>query len=79
MYQKLEKDLKKIIFSLYQSDLAMLDKLILELPPEKLENEFDYSTNIALVLSKSVGKNPMEIEESNSLYENIFWKCFTFR
>ncbi|MBR1428752.1 MAG: arginine--tRNA ligase [Rickettsiales bacterium] len=62
MLQQLENDIKKIILTLYKDiDSALLDKLILELPPEKLENEVDISTNIALILSKAAKKNPMEI------------------
>ncbi|MBQ7536603.1 MAG: arginine--tRNA ligase [Rickettsiales bacterium] len=62
MLQQLENDIKKIILSLYKDiDRALLDKLILELPPEKLENDVDISTNIALILSKAAKKNPMEI------------------
>ena len=62
MLQRLENDIKKIILALYKDiDRALLDKLILELPPEKLENDVDISTNIALILSKAAKKNPMEI------------------
>ena len=62
MLQQLENDIKRIILALYKDiDKGLLEKLILELPPEKIENEFDISTNIALILSKAAKKNPMEI------------------
>ena len=58
MLQQLENDIKKIILALYKDiESALLDKLILELPPEKLENDVDISTNIALILSKAAKKN----------------------
>ena len=62
MLQQLENDIKQIITTLYPDiDKTLLEKLILELPPEKIENEIDISTNIALILSKAVKQNPMEI------------------
>ena len=64
MLQKLENDIKKIISALYNVEEEIFEKLVLELPPEKIENDFDISTNIALVLSKVVGKNPMDIAKS---------------
>ena len=60
MLQQLENNIKQIITTLYPDiDKTLLEKLILELPPEKFENEIDISTNIALILSKSVKQNPM--------------------
>ena len=64
MLQKLEKDITDIILSFYKDiDKNLLEKLILELPPEKFENEVDISTNIALILSKAVKQNPMQVAE----------------
>ena len=64
MFSILECDIANIIRSHYTDiDEEIFSKLVLETPPEKFANEFDFSTNIALILSKSVGKNPMEIAE----------------
>jgi len=61
MLQKIENDIKKILIKLYQVDADLLDKLVLELSPDKLENNFDISTNIALILSTFVGKKSTDI------------------
>ena len=69
MLQKIEEDIKTIIVNLYKTDLNFLSNLTLELPPEKLENDFDISTNIALLLAKSIKKPPIEI--ANEIVKKI--------
>ena len=69
MLQKIEEDIKNIIADLYKIDFCFLNNLTLEFPPEKLENDFDISTNIALILAKSVKKQPIEI--ANKIAEKI--------
>ena len=61
MLQQLEEDIKDIISYLYNVDKKIFEKLVLELPPEKIENDFDISTNIALILAKVLNHNPMDI------------------
>lgn len=61
MLQRLEEEIKKILIGLYQTDKSVVKKLVLEEPPEKLKNDFDYSTNIALILGKIVKKPPFDI------------------
>ena len=69
--QKVETDFKNIIINLYHTnddisqciDSIILDKLILEFPPEKLTDSYDISTNIALILTKVVKKPPIKIAE----------------
>ena len=61
MFQQLEKDIKNIIIRLYNNVDDDLERLILELPPEKFENDFDISTNVALILAKTVQQNPIDI------------------
>ena len=68
MLQILERELKKIIKDLYHGieniDSLLNEKLVLEVAPEKIEDKFDIATNIALILSKTLKKNPMEIADS---------------
>ena len=61
MLQKIENDIKKSINELFNVDTEMLDKLVIEQPPEKYLDDFDISTNIALILAKNVNKKPIEI------------------
>ena len=61
MLQQIEKDFKSIISKLYNIDNDLLNKLVIELPPEKYQDDFDLSTNIALILSKTAKKNPMDL------------------
>ena len=68
MLQILERELKTIIKDLYHGieniDSLLNEKLVLEVAPEKIEDKFDIATNIALILSKTLKKNPMEIADS---------------
>ena len=68
MLQIIEQDIKKEIKTIYQNvadiENILEQKFILELAPEKIEKDFDISTNIALILSKTLKKNPMEIANS---------------
>ena len=61
MLQQIENDIKNIIVDLYHIDYNTLNNLVLELPPEKYQNNFDVSTNIALILSRAVKKPPLDI------------------
>ena len=61
MLQQIENDIKNIIVDLYHIDYNTLNNLVLELPPEKYQNNFDISTNIALILSRAVKKPPLDI------------------
>ena len=61
MLQRLEHDIKNIITNLYKVGDEVLNKLVLELPPEKIADSCDVSTNIALILAKTVQQNPMDI------------------
>src|SRR5574344_2358687 len=61
MFNKIEQDLKNVICQLYNISVDKLDKLVIERPPEKILNQYDLSTNIALILSKDLHTNPMEI------------------
>ncbi len=80
MYQKIEQDIKNILIKSYNVDNETLEKLILELPPEKLENDFDISTNIALILSKKIDKQSIDIANDiikKLLKLNYIEKCCT--
>lgn len=63
--------MKKIIKKIIQKAIASLVKetpdFSIEVPSDK--NNGDYSTNIALILSKKLGKNP--IETANLIKEKI--------
>ena len=61
MLQRLEHDIKNIITDLYKVGDELLNKLVLELPPEKIADSCDISTNIALILAKDIKQNPMDI------------------
>lgn len=62
MFQKLENDIKNIILKEYKDiDNNFLKNIIIELPPEKIIDEFDFSTNVALMLAKKIKQNPFEI------------------
>ena len=61
MLQRLEYDIKNIITNLYKVGDEALNKLVLELPPEKIADSCDVSTNIALILAKTAQQNPMDI------------------
>lgn len=61
MLQRLEHDIQNIITSLYKVGDEVLNKLVLELPPEKVADSCDISTNIALILAKDIKQNPMDI------------------
>lgn len=63
MLQNIEQDIKNILINSYNNQINNddLKKLVIELPPIKLENDFDISTNIALILTKKLKQKPMEI------------------
>ena len=61
MLQKIENDIKRAIQELFIVNSDILDKLVIEQPPEKYQNDFDLSTNIALILAKSANKKPVDI------------------
>ena len=65
----IKKELQQIIkSSLEKADIALdLDKIVIEIPKDATHG--DYSTNVALVLTKILHKNPMEI--ANTIKENI--------
>ncbi len=68
MLERIEIDIKSIILELYDAENVHIDdeifnKLVLELPPEKFADSCDISTNIALILSKTIRKDPMKIAE----------------
>ena len=62
MFQELENDLKNIILDIYtELDVDALKQLVIELPPEKFQDDVDFSTNIALIIAKKINQNPMEV------------------
>ena len=64
MYKKLEECILNIFRNIYKDfkiSNDVFEKFTLELPPEKFINDFDFSTNIALIFSKYLNMNPMDI------------------
>jgi len=59
MKEKLQKLIKEAILSL---NLGKDETILVEFPKD--EKLGDYSTNVALVLAKKIGKNPLEIAEN---------------
>ena len=72
----IKKELQEIIKeSLIKNNIEFdLDKIVIETPKNTING--DYSTNIALMLTKLLHKNPMEIAEliKNSINSNIIAK-----
>lgn len=70
MKSELKKIIEKVIASLTKEDL----NFSIEIPGDKSHG--DYSTNVALVLSKKLNKNPIEVAEEikNKIDNKIFKK-----
>ena len=60
----LKQILKNSLKDIYPLDL---NEIIIEIPPHEING--DYSTNLPLVLTKKINKNPKEI--ANLIIENI--------
>ena len=81
MFCNIEDILKNIVSNLYigqklSVDEAILNKIVLEISPEKLLKEYDISTNIAMI-AKINGKTQMEISKLIKKYINHKSKYFT--
>jgi len=61
MKKELEKSIKKAIVDLYEADFD-LPEITVDYPQN--EKFGDYSTNVAMVLGKKLGKNPMKLAEA---------------
>jgi len=70
MKEKIEKIIEKVVVAIAK-DFAGFS---VEVPSEK--NHGDYSTNVALVLAKGIGKNPREVAEliKEKIGENKLFK-----
>ena len=83
MFQDIENLFKKNISDLYvekglTADSGVLDKIVLEVSPEKLSKEYDISTNIAMIIAKDLKTTPMcvaekiiEKLETYDIFENV--------
>lgn len=83
MFCNIEDILKNIVSNLYigqklSVDEAILNKIVLEISPEKLLKEYDISTNIAMIIAKDLKDTPMSVAEKMAnelktydIFENI--------
>jgi len=70
----IKEEIKKIIQKTIKDSAQNASDFSVEIPDDKKHG--DYSTNVALVLSKKIGKNPRELAEEikNKINNNLFSK-----